>query len=634
MYYTQIKLVAVKKAGHICLFLLLFAQGFKTIAQQIFIGDSICIIDSDNAPSRAMQQLNLSALHFIKAPDNRINFGIVANEYKYFVLKLNATANLAAQYLSMDNTSIDTVKIFQINNDGASRLLYEGGSLMVFNIHSNYVWHTAPVVINTTPSYYFIALKAAQKNINIKYQVLSSNQLQQQYQSYARNVFFYMGAVCIIIAVVLLAFFLFKHWVFVAYLGYIIFLCCWIMLHYGYLFPYVYPQLPIINEIAKPVSSLLASYFLLLVLKLMFINQLPARVWLKYLYKWILIILPILIASMSLLIIADTNATAIKTTVVVAWHAGLFVSIAVIVFTPFYFIRSGFTAKLFSFTMLLVCAMLMVQLLANSGIINNFIIGEHGAAMGSLLESFIMAFGLFHNLLADKKQQEKQVLVLQKEQNETLKKLITVQDNERKRIAGDLHDNIGPLLAALKINFRRIIQSKEKDMQNKLISKTESIIDDSITEIRNVAHNLMPKGLSANGLINTLTEYFDGIQQLYRENIVFTHHIDAVLNPDLQINVYRIICELVLNASKHSNASIITINIKADANFVCLSIGDNGKGFQPKKGDGIKCLGLQNTESRILYLKGKYCLTSKPGTGTIITMEIPLQLYKANINGF
>ena len=56
--------------------------------------------------------------------------------------------------------------------------------------------------------------------------------------------------------------------------------------------------------------------------------------------------------------------------------------------------------------------------------------------------------------------------------------------------------------------------------------------------------------------------------------------------------------------------------------------------FQPKKGDGIKCLGLQNTESRILYLKGKYCLTSKLGSGTIITMEIPLQLYKANINSF
>ena len=73
----------------------------------------------------------------------------------------------------------------------------------------------------------------------------------------------------------------------------------------------------------------------------------------------------------------DPNATIIKATVVAAWHAALFVSITIIVFTPFYFIRSGFTAKLFSFTMLLVCAMLMVQLLANSGIINNFIIGEH-----------------------------------------------------------------------------------------------------------------------------------------------------------------------------------------------------------------------------------------------------------------
>jgi two-component system, NarL family, sensor kinase len=241
---------------------------------------------------------------------------------------------------------------------------------------------------------------------------------------------------------------------------------------------------------------------------------------------------------------------------------------------------------------------------------------------------------LFHNLLEYKKQKEKEVLVLQQEQNETLKKLITVQDNERKRIAGDLHDNIGPLLAALKINFRRIIQSKESGVQNILAAKTEAIIDDSIAEIRNVAHNLMPKGLSSNGLINTLTDYFDGIQQLYNKPVVFRHHIESVLGPDLQINVYRIICELVLNAARHSNAGVITVQIKADKNCVCCSINDDGKGFEPAAVGSPASFGLQNTESRVLYLKGKYNLTTQQGKGTLISMEIPLQLYQSQVNGF
>ena len=633
MRYTKVTLQHSKKNRQLWLLTVLCMVGLKGVSQPAIITDSISIITTTSFPRQAIAQINLVALPFTKMPDNRINFGIVSDQYKYFVLKINGVAAPAEQCLSIDNTSIDTVSIYKINEAGTSRLLYQGGSLTAYDNNRKYIWHTAPVTTGTN-AYYFIALKAAQKIINVRYEILSNDRLQQKYQGYGRMVFFYLGAVSIIILIVLLAWFLFKQSVLAAYLGYIIFVTCWIMLHYGYLFPYLYPHVPVINEIAKPVSSLLASYFLLLVLKKVFIHPLKTRPLLQQVTSWLLVVLPLLTISMGLLLFTFAGSNTIKSIVVAAWHAGLFFSNFIILLVPLCFIRTGFTAKLFSFAMLLACAMLFVQLQANSGLINNFFICEHGAAMGSLLESFIMAFGLFHNLLEEKKQKEKQVLVLQSEQTATFKKLITVQENERKRIAADLHDNIGPLLAALKINFRRLIHAKDADVQYELVAKTESIIDDSIAEIRNVAHNLMPKGLSANGLINTLTEYFDGIQQLYSKVIVFNHHIHAVLNPDLQINVYRIICELVLNAAKHSNAGIITVKIKADEKCVSFSINDDGKGFEPKAKNSTTSLGLQNTESRILYLKGKYNLTTKPGKGTVIKMEIPLQLYEPQVNRF
>ncbi len=598
------------------------------------IRDSTCIIKSAKPPSQILQQLTLDTLHFTRQKNNRLDFGIVSNGYRYFVLKLNANRVVSDQVLSIDNTSIDTVSIFRINRNGTSELVYQGGSLVAFNTNNNYVWHILPVSVTNTPSYYLIALRAAQKIINVKYEVISSDALQQKYQGYGRMAFFYKGAVCIIIAIILLAFVLFRKRVFAAYLGYMIFVSLWITLHYGHFFPYVYPDFPIINEIAKPVSTLLASYFLLLVLKLVFKNQLPARPALLKLMNGMLKILPVVTVAMLVLIFTGPDKTIIRGIVVAAWHAAIIVAVFVIVATPFCFIHSGHTAKLFSLSMALVCMMLFVQLLANSAIINNFFICEHGVAVGNLIDSFIMAFGLFYNLLLEKKQKENEVLILQHEQTETLKKLITVQENERKRIAADLHDNIGPLLAALKINFRRIVNTNNADVQNVLVAKTESIIDDSIAEIRNVAHNLMPKGLSANGLINTLNEYFEGIQQLYNKQVVFNHQIQAILNPDLQMNVYRIICELVLNAARHSNAHTIKVCIKADEKCVGFSINDDGKGFQQKTGDIAKTFGLHNTESRVLYLKGKYCLTTEPGKGTLINMEIPLQLHQAQVNGF
>ena len=623
--YT-IKPIPINKTKHIAALLFLFFTGFKSMCQQVAVNDSICIVESNDAPAKVMGAIDVKALHFYKAAGRRINFNIVGNSYKYVVFKLNAASTLTDQYLSIDNTSLDTIAIFNLVPGGTNKLLYLGGSLVPCNDTNKYVWHTAHVMAGAGSSYYFIALKAVAKIINVRYDIMSKDDLQQKYLAYGRVVFFYMGAVSIIILIIVLAWLLFKQRVFAAYLGYIFFVSCWMISHYGYLFPYVYPQLPMMNEIVKPVCTLLACYFLMMVLKQVFTQQLKTQQWLMHLFNWALLVLPLITASMLVLLVTGSYNTLIKATLIATWHAALFFSIFILVFTPFYFIRSGFTARLFSFSMGLVCIVLFVQLLCNSGLINNFFLCEHGAAMGSLLESFVMAFGLFHNLLEEKKLKEQQLLLLQTEQTETFEKLITVQDNERKRIAGDLHDNIGPLLAALKINFRRLVHAKDVTVQYELVAKTESIIDDSIAEIRNVAHNLMPKGLSANGLINTLVEYFEGIQQLYNKTIVFDHHIHAVLNPDLQINVYRIICELVLNAARHSNAVTISVNIKADHKCVSLSINDDGQGFVVSEDNNNKSLGLQNTESRILYLKGKYCLTTQPGKGTLIDIEIPLQL--------
>lgn len=598
-------------------------MSLKINAQAVLVNDSISIIVNNLNPAQTLQKISPLKLLFNKENKRRINFGLTGSEYHYILIKVNARQTLYNQYLTIDNTSLDTIRISKLLENGKNSLLYLGGQLVPFNRSINYVWHTIPLEININPSYYLIAIKASQKNINIYYEIISRELLFQKYLEYERIIYFYIGIAFMISAIILLAFFLFKKPVFAAYFAYMICISVWIMSHYGKIFPYLYPQMPMINKVIKPLSSLCAGLFLLIVLQLIFVRKFQNdKPVLKIITKTKIILL-ITIASLFFLLSPGVGSS-FRVLLFTIWHIELLFLMSLIIFIPFHYFKINFTAKIFSLASLVICLMTLCQLFANAGIIENYFLNQHGVTLGSLLENSIMAFGLFYGLLEERKIKELQLLSLESQQTDTLKKLISVQDNERKRIAGDLHDNIGPLLAALKINFRRLVSVKEEDKQLELIQKTEDIIDDSIVEIRNVAHNLMPKNLSSRGLLKILSDYFEDMEQLYNKKIFFDHNVQSIFEPGLQMNIYRIISELVLNAAKHSNAEIIKVSIRSSFEKLSVSIIDNGRGFELKHNGNKTSLGIQSAESRVQYLRGDFKLQSTSGKGTKIEIEIPL----------
>jgi signal transduction histidine kinase len=607
---------------NVCLLLFLLFS-LKSYAQQVSVNDSLYSFEKNLNPHQALQQIVPSGFKFIKVKDRRKNFGLTGCEYHYIILKLTASKPLSSPYLFIDNTSLDTVFIFRIYENGNDSLLYLGGQLVPFDKTRNYIWHAVPVEIKDTPTYYCIAVKASQKNINVKYDIAEQNVLLKKYQAYERIVFFFIGIAFMISAAMALAFILFKKPVFAAYLAYMVCISAWIVAHYGRIFPYIYPGVPVINNITKPLSSLGAGLFLLIVLRLIFASHLQQEKKLYNIIRWTQRLLLISIAGMLLLLYPGLG-NAVRAGLVMMWHIELVLLIGLIIFIPFHFFSEGSTAKIFSVAMLVICAMTLIQLFANAGFIQSYFLNEHGMALGTLVENSIMAFGLFYGLLEERRNKDLQVRALEEAQTATLKKLISVQDKERKRIAGDLHDNIGPLLAALKINVRRIINAKEERKQIELVRKTENIIDDSIIEIRNVAHNLMPKNLSSKGLINTMSDYFEDMEQLYGKKIIFNHDVQSIFDPDLQMNIYRIICELVMNAAKHSDADVITVSLYSGSDRLTVFVKDNGHGFEVKHNGNKKSLGIQSAESRVQYLMGKFKLQSAPGKGSAINIEIPL----------
>jgi len=242
--------------------------------------------------------------------------------------------------------------------------------------------------------------------------------------------------------------------------------------------------------------------------------------------------------------------------------------------------------------------------------------------LASIAEMLVLTFATFRSIWEDKKRISLHVTQLEEVHSRTLAQLVAVQDNERKRIAGELHDSIGPMLAAIKINFQRVVKKARDKVPGALISTTEDIIDGSMAEIRNISHQLMPKGLSAKGLAASLSEYIHNLREVYHVPIHFKHNITAVLHKDVQLNVYRIISELVLNAAKHSKASCITASVETPEGNIAVVVEDDGQGFDPVQISDTS-LGLKNIESRVEYLKGNIQIRSAPGKGTCITIMIP-----------
>lgn len=195
------------------------------------------------------------------------------------------------------------------------------------------------------------------------------------------------------------------------------------------------------------------------------------------------------------------------------------------------------------------------------------------------------------------------------------------QEDERSRLAKDLHDGLGGLLSGVKLQLGamkgNLILSEEHGRSfNMALSK----LDESISEMRRVAHNMMPEALVKLGLQQALQDYCDGLSegQPFTINCAF-HDLEQRMEPSVEITVYRIVQELLNNAVKHSGATAILAQVMRQENNLTITVEDNGKGFD--KSTVLQGAGLKNIHSRVDYLKGQLDIQSVPGNGTSIHIE-------------
>jgi two-component system NarL family sensor kinase len=269
-----------------------------------------------------------------------------------------------------------------------------------------------------------------------------------------------------------------------------------------------------------------------------------------------------------------------------------------------------------------------IRLLKEENVIQKLSISRKNRSLFILVLSFLASVLL--GVLFYGRYKHKQEAILQgevlKQQDIASKRIIEAEEAERKRIAGDLHDGIGQLFSTVKMNLETLIDRYITTAPDAIVlaEKTMAMVDESCTEVRSIAHQLMPNALIKSGLVSALRDFVNKIPSDRLKVTVETKGINEHLDTSIETVLYRVIQESVNNVIKHANATTLDILLLSDAKEITVTIEDNGKGFDKNDQSQFKGIGLKNITSRVKYLKGTVEISSSPGKGTLVAIYVPL----------
>ncbi|MFD1064039.1 ATP-binding protein [Winogradskyella litorisediminis] len=219
-------------------------------------------------------------------------------------------------------------------------------------------------------------------------------------------------------------------------------------------------------------------------------------------------------------------------------------------------------------------------------------------------------------------QTQKLATVLKEQELNAIDAMIEGQEKERQRIANDLHDDLGGLMATVKLHFNALKDKKSPELFN----KTNSLIDEAYNKVRSVAHAKNSGVIAKHGLLKSIKEMASKISISNKLNIeVIDYGLDNRLENSLELTIFRITQELVSNAIKHAEASEITIHLTNHEDSINLMVEDNGKGFDTSQiTKTAKGMGIGSIDKRVEHLDGKMTIESEKNKGTTVIIDIPL----------
>ncbi len=216
--------------------------------------------------------------------------------------------------------------------------------------------------------------------------------------------------------------------------------------------------------------------------------------------------------------------------------------------------------------------------------------------------------------------------VLKDQELKEIDKILEGQEKERLKIANDLHDNLGSILATLKLNFQNLYSQKDNNENGQeLFDKTNELIEEAYQKVRGMAHAKNAGVIGSEGLVPAVQNIAKKIAIPGKLKVqVIPFGMTKRFENAMEVNLFRMIQEILTNAIKHAEATEITISLTQDEDSINIIIEDNGKGFNPKSITKKEGMGLSNITKKVEQLNGTFNIDSFEGKGTTILIDIPL----------
>ncbi len=193
--------------------------------------------------------------------------------------------------------------------------------------------------------------------------------------------------------------------------------------------------------------------------------------------------------------------------------------------------------------------------------------------------------------------------------------VLRTEEKARSRFSKELHDGLGPLLSSAKMSLTALSREESNPEQREIIDNTTYVINEAIRSLREISNNLSPHVLNDFGLARGVQNFIDKSAAIHDVKIRFTTNLRKErFDTDIEVILYRVICELINNSLKHAACSAINLSLSQNGTELTLDYTDNGRGFNPEA--MMDCgMGLSNIASRINSLGGTFEIVSSKGKG-------------------
>jgi len=202
--------------------------------------------------------------------------------------------------------------------------------------------------------------------------------------------------------------------------------------------------------------------------------------------------------------------------------------------------------------------------------------------------------------------------------------MMNAEERERSRIAKELHDGVSPILSATKLYLQTFLNSENEKTRNEISKKVNSTINEAIQSVSDISNKLSPHILQNFGLSIAIQSFIEKISEATNLQFSYFYNVDCKLDENTEVNIYRILVELINNTIKYAKAKNIVINIREKGNFIKINFGHNGKGFNIEEVKAkTKGMGLYNLDNRINVLNGNFEIESDISSGLKVQINIP-----------